>query len=284
MGETATFRGRATTSIVGGIIAAPASYIVQRALGAWGVLDPLSDWLGKWLKLNVSPEAAGWTVAVFVVLTIYGIILWRVWRPRHIHHKELPAQTVPIASAERQFIPAKPNPKKERQRDLITQGRNIAFGYTHENPEGGFRAYLEGQRAYADIRPHLSEEYRAKLHAQRTLYAQADGAKYETLVQWFLDEIDRLEREWFPTRAAVQRDAEEARGPDPLPSDGEQFAQFEARVEGRAKIERDKGLSEALAYARSAFGDTVSCKPFRKVSAMPAISSIPSGSSPMMRN
>lgn len=85
---------------------------------------------------------------------------------------------------------------KARQRDLITQGRNIAFGYTHEKPEGGFRAYLEGQRAYSDIRPHLSQGYLAKLNAQRMLYAKADGARLETLVQWFLDEIDRLEREW----------------------------------------------------------------------------------------
>ncbi len=88
------------------------------------------------------------------------------------------------------------NPKKERQRDLITQGRDIAFGYTHEAPEEGFRAYLEGQRAYADIRPHLSPEYLVKLTAPRTVYVKAQGAKYEPLVDSFLREIDRLEREW----------------------------------------------------------------------------------------
>ena len=92
--------------------------------------------------------------------------------------------------------PRRANPKKERQRELINQGRDIAVEYTREAPAGGFRAYLESQRAYADIRPHLSEDYRAKLNAQRTFYAQADGARYETLVQWFLDDVDRLEKEW----------------------------------------------------------------------------------------
>lgn len=68
------------------ILSAPASYVVQRALGSWGVLDDVSDSLGRWLKVHVPPATAGWTIALLFVLAIYGLLLWKVWRPRHIHH------------------------------------------------------------------------------------------------------------------------------------------------------------------------------------------------------
>jgi hypothetical protein len=86
--------------------------------------------------------------------------------------------------------------EKERRRALIKTGRDLAFGYCHGDQEETFREYLEGQRGYADIRPHLSEKYRRKLEAQRVAYADPQGAKYPTLVQWFLDDLDRLEKEW----------------------------------------------------------------------------------------
>jgi hypothetical protein len=94
--------GRVSVTVVATILTAPGSYVVQRALSAWGVLDPLSDAVGKWLKLHVSPEAAGWTLAVAFILSIYGLILWLVW-----HHRKR-------SSEERQgndhFVPAQPPP------------------------------------------------------------------------------------------------------------------------------------------------------------------------------
>jgi hypothetical protein len=85
---------------------------------------------------------------------------------------------------------------QEHRRALIKTGRDLAFGYCHGDQEETFREYLEGQRGYADIRPHLSDAYRSKLDAVRTTYANPDGAKYPSLVQWFLDDLDRLEKEW----------------------------------------------------------------------------------------
>ncbi|HEX8261686.1 MAG TPA: hypothetical protein VF547_02310 [Allosphingosinicella sp.] len=92
--------------------------------------------------------------------------------------------------------PARDVERTERRRALIKMGRDLAFGYCHGDREETFREYLEGQRGYADIRPHLSEGYRGRLEAVRMVYADPDGAKYPTLVQWFLDELDRLEMEW----------------------------------------------------------------------------------------
>ena len=84
---------------------------------------------------------------------------------------------------------------QKRRRDLIADCRDLAFRFTRETPEESFRKFLEGERAYADIRSHLSDEYVGKLNAGRTTYSNADGARYPTLVGWFLDDLDRLEKE-----------------------------------------------------------------------------------------
>ena len=86
--------------------------------------------------------------------------------------------------------------EESRKRELIEKGRDLAHGFTDDHAGQGFRSYLEGHRSYADIRPHLSSDYLKKLNAHRTLYAKADGAKYPALVSWFLDDLDRLEKEW----------------------------------------------------------------------------------------
>lgn len=88
-------------------MSAPASYVVQRALGAWGVLDDVSDSLGKWLKVNVPPAAAGWTIALVFVFAIYGLLLWKVWRPRHIHHVDPASEQIKFGdSSEAQVVRA----------------------------------------------------------------------------------------------------------------------------------------------------------------------------------
>lgn len=58
-----------------GIAVAPVSYFLKRALGAWGVLDPLADNLGGWLRGHVSPDQAGWTVGLLVGLVLWGLAL-----------------------------------------------------------------------------------------------------------------------------------------------------------------------------------------------------------------
>lgn len=95
------------TTVGVGILTAPASYVAQRVLGAWGVLDDISDALGVWLRINVSPEAAGWTIALVLVLGFYGLVLWRVWRPKH--DPTDPTDVKPVAVENRQVTPSVAN-------------------------------------------------------------------------------------------------------------------------------------------------------------------------------
>jgi len=87
--------------------------------------------------------------------------------------------------------------KMERKRKLIDDSRRLAVIYSQgrSGPQS-FRQYLESTQAYATIRQHLGAEYLSKLNASRIAYAKAPDARYEPLVQWFLDELDRLERAW----------------------------------------------------------------------------------------
>lgn len=87
--------------------------------------------------------------------------------------------------------------ERDRKRILIDRARSLAATYSQgRTGADSFRMYLEGTTTYAALRGQLNADYLAKLNAPRTLYAQADGARYEPLVEWFLDDLDRLEREW----------------------------------------------------------------------------------------
>jgi hypothetical protein len=90
MGQLGSDRtGRVATTVVGGVIAAPFSYMFGKIIEKWGILDPLADQIGEWLKVHVPAEAVSWTVGLLVFAALYGFLLWKVWRPRHIHHGEL---------------------------------------------------------------------------------------------------------------------------------------------------------------------------------------------------
>lgn len=87
--------------------------------------------------------------------------------------------------------------QKERRRKLITDARRLATTYTQgQAGKKSFRQYLESTHTYAALRRHLSAEYLAKLNAPRVVYAKADGATYEPLVQYYLDDLNRLEAKW----------------------------------------------------------------------------------------
>jgi hypothetical protein len=87
--------------------------------------------------------------------------------------------------------------ERQRKRDLIDRGRSLAATYTQGRAGGMvWRDYLERTATYAALRGHLSRDYLEKLNAARVAYARGDGANYEPLVEWFLDDLDRLEREW----------------------------------------------------------------------------------------
>jgi hypothetical protein len=83
-----------------------------------------------------------------------------------------------------------------RRRELISGGRDMAHEFTNSGDKSGFRAFLERQRAYPDLKPHLSNGFLKKLHTPRTIYVAAQEAAYPVLVASFLKELERLERKW----------------------------------------------------------------------------------------
>jgi hypothetical protein len=124
--------------------------------------------------------------------------------------KNLPGDT--IAELQRNVIAYKEKRRQanlayqtERRRALVDKGRDLAHEFTRLDRENqmsedadyfGFREFLERQRIFADIEPHLSDKFLRKLHAQRTIYLPSPEAAYPVLVSEFLGELKRLEKEW----------------------------------------------------------------------------------------
>jgi hypothetical protein len=85
---------------------------------------------------------------------------------------------------------------RERQRQLIDRARSFAANYTKGGVDGTFRGYLEGTPTYAALRGHLSKQFFNELNQPRRVTLPAEGARYDPIVEAFLNELDRLEREW----------------------------------------------------------------------------------------
>ena len=144
-----------------------------------------------------------WIVAsMFAAMTVG----WMVWQTRfdaaRIYPALLAALPIVVVALVALLVNNGASPDgnvsaNERRRKLITDARRLAALYTRGRAgEKSFRQYLESTQTYTALRRHLSAQYMKKLNAPRTAYAQADGAKYEPLVQWYLDDLDRLEKAW----------------------------------------------------------------------------------------
>jgi hypothetical protein len=71
-------------SIVLSIPSAAVGAILRGVFQAWGVFDPLAEWLGGWLKIHVTQAQVEWTIAGILALLAYAALLWIVWRYHHI--------------------------------------------------------------------------------------------------------------------------------------------------------------------------------------------------------
>jgi hypothetical protein len=65
------------------ILSAGVSFVFQKVFQAWGIFDPFSEWLGRWLKMHVTPAQVEWTIAGFITLVGYTALIWIVWRYHH---------------------------------------------------------------------------------------------------------------------------------------------------------------------------------------------------------
>lgn len=82
---------------------------------------------------------------------------------------------------------------ERRQQIVVLRDAAVAYG---RKPDYAFRGHLERVRAYADIRRHLSADFKAELHQQRMAWVMPQGARYGHLVERLMNELDRLEAEW----------------------------------------------------------------------------------------
>lgn len=85
----------------------------------------------------------------------------------------------------------------ERRR-LIRQARSfVASACAAEGASTDFRQKLESTSLYYQLRPHLTDEFRESVgRAGRTLIVPPCGSELPGLAHCFLDELERLEREW----------------------------------------------------------------------------------------
>jgi hypothetical protein len=104
----AEIRSQLIKSGIATILLAPVGYVLQRMLASWGILDSFAQAGGEYLKMSVTADQAGWTIASVISLVAYTAILWRIWKPVHIHHGELTALAPSAAEVSMQVDRALP--------------------------------------------------------------------------------------------------------------------------------------------------------------------------------
>jgi hypothetical protein len=66
-------------SVLLAILSAAVGIVARGVFQAWGILEPLSTSLGHWLKIHVSPNQTGWSIAAIIAISCYGGALWLMW-------------------------------------------------------------------------------------------------------------------------------------------------------------------------------------------------------------
>ena len=141
------------------------------------------DWIGGSFAALASAMTHPWvTVLVTLMLVAYlGAVLWTFIKPR-----------VPSV-AETHEVEAE-RERRSRRRKMLNEAREMVVNHELQS-RWNWRQTTRYSHQFADIRPHLSEAYMKRLNAVRTIELGQAGTS-EPLVQGFLDELDRLERDW----------------------------------------------------------------------------------------
>ena len=171
------FRSKLASTIGLAILSGIVSYVAKQVIASWGVLNPVSRWLGGWLQLHISAGLTGWILALLVFVAFYGFALWFLARRshvQHVHHKEPQASTSPTPQLQMVVISKE---EQDRRRGLIRAARNLAHDYNTYHRHDSFHSYIQRQRVYFDIEPYLG-----------------DGSSNGCTA--FVADVTRLEREW----------------------------------------------------------------------------------------
>lgn len=68
------------SSIALSLPSAAIGVVLREVFQVWGIFDPFSEWLGRWLKMHVSPAQIEWTIAGIIAIAGYAALLRIVWR------------------------------------------------------------------------------------------------------------------------------------------------------------------------------------------------------------
>jgi hypothetical protein len=84
-----------------------------------------------------------------------------------------------------------------RQKELVAQGRKFVSRTVAERPRDPdfFKTRLESDIAFLSLRPYLSKEFLGRVEAQRTIYVPRENTNMPALADWYIEELDRLEKE-----------------------------------------------------------------------------------------
>jgi hypothetical protein len=83
--------------------------------------------------------------------------------------------------------------RRSRRRKIINEARSMDSKFELQE-RWSWRDMVRYSPEFAPVRPHLSTDYLNKLNDVRTAYA--GRGLFDPLAGMFLDELDRLEREW----------------------------------------------------------------------------------------
>ena len=106
-------------------------------------------------------------------------------------------QSVRFNGGQIQGLAAELAKQKHDKRTLIAQAREfVVDSCAKRGVNTDFRKAAQRYAPYFVLRPYLTDDFRRKMDAQRTIIVPRDGATMPPLATMFLDELDRLEKEW----------------------------------------------------------------------------------------
>lgn len=165
-----SFRGKLLVSVATAPLAGGVSYVAQRALAAWGVLDGLADAAGRFLK----PEAIGWTAMAVIALLLYGAALWLIWRSKRPQREFAFPPADPLGGIDPNSMLGRVLTMPEKRLDLNRRDASVGQAATWINTfEWGDTVYV--RRDSRDIDPYvkaLGDIRQAALDGQITVWGR----------------------------------------------------------------------------------------------------------------
>lgn len=154
--------------------------------GVAAIWETPRDWVGgRFAALGDAMTHPWVTVLVTLLIVAYlAALVWTLIEPQ--------APRAPSA-AETHEIEAD-RERRSRRRKILNEGRQMVAEFELQS-RWSWRQMIKYNQAFADVRPHLSDDYMKAL-ANTRMAIVSDEWLHDPLAADFLSELDRLEREW----------------------------------------------------------------------------------------